>query len=316
MNLSGLAQVLLSLALRPRRSRVRTSLINLVLRKLRDAFVVLFNDPLVTYDLDGLSIQLPLSHPLPLIRKQHPKYSKNIGRVAKLLAAKYSRLTMVDIGANVGDTVAIVRSAATFPILCIDGDPEFFSILQRNTHDLPDVYLKNSIVGDTNRHFVGRLESDFGTARVVSDPLSLAKVKTEKLSEILDSFPLFSEPKLIKIDTDGFDTIILRSEVDLLSKLRPVVFFEYDPFFFEQHNDDGFGIFSLMHSIGYRSAMFFINTGEYFVRADLSNKELLIELHHMCKKDFEHRYFDVCLFTDDDMDVSSKLRDVELALPS
>jgi hypothetical protein len=41
-----------------------------------------------------------------------------------LTQAKYPNLTMIDVGANVGDSIAIVR--VDVPILCVEGEDHFF----------------------------------------------------------------------------------------------------------------------------------------------------------------------------------------------
>jgi hypothetical protein len=42
--------------------------------------------------------------------------------------------------------------------------------------------------------------------------------------------PILVNSKMLKIDTDGFDTLILKSAVDFLKRAKPIIFFEYDPF--------------------------------------------------------------------------------------
>lgn len=38
-----------------------------------------------------------------------------------MVQQKYPDLSLIDIGTNVGDTVAIVRQDAHYPILCVEG---------------------------------------------------------------------------------------------------------------------------------------------------------------------------------------------------
>ncbi len=70
-------------------------------------------DPAIRYTLDGTDLLLPLSHDLPMHRARYPRYSANLGDVAAAVAAARPEATMVDIGANIGDSVAI--AAAPFP---------------------------------------------------------------------------------------------------------------------------------------------------------------------------------------------------------
>jgi hypothetical protein len=45
---------------------------------------------------------------------------------------KFSFLAVVDVGANVGDTACIIKTAEEVPILCIEGDEYIFDFLQKN----------------------------------------------------------------------------------------------------------------------------------------------------------------------------------------
>ena len=310
-------QLLFDLMLRrANRASVPSKLINAFLRLTRRAAVWFLHDPCVTYRMDGSTLTIPLSHELPFIRAEHPHYSTNIGRIAAALKAKYSDLTMVDIGANVGDTAAIVRRLSFLPILCIDGDPYFFSLLQANAKNWNGVFLDNSYVGETTSGMVGRVEIAGGTGHLVPDRSASTVIQTRTLSMILAGFPDFHAPKLIKIDTDGFDTKIIKCEQLLLRELRPVVFFEYDPYFFGKNDDDGFSVFSSLKAAGYTSALFFENTGEFLIRADLHDARLLEELHHFYSGREGRRYCDICAFAAEDIDVLERVRQVELDFPA
>lgn len=205
------------------------------------------SDPLVRYRIGAIELLLPLSHELPIYRKDHPLYSVSIGRIAAQLGG-----AVVDIGANVGDTAAIVRNATDVPILCVEGDERFFALLERNAARFdPPIELERAFVRGPERAAIERAR---GTARLVSGE---GDVRTRTLAEILADHPAFAAPRLVKIDTDGFDVPIVLAELELLARLRPVLFFEYDP---------GLGaepvVFERLSEIGYRRAHVYANTGE------------------------------------------------------
>ena len=279
-----------------------------ILRLLEQPLVRLLNDPLVSYNLDGSDILLPLSHKLPFFRKCLPHYSTNVGRIASVLKVKYPDLALIDIGGNIGDTVAILRNRAYFPILCIDGDKYFFSILSENVKNWADVDLVNSFVGDTTGNFSGRIEILGGTGHLVEDQHSNQKLEIKKLSNILRENPRFANAKMIKVDTDGFDCKILKSELVLLEALKPVLFFEYDPYFFEKFKDDGFRIFHDLKAIGYKAALIFENTGEYLLHVNLDNDLLLEDIHQFYSWWGGKRYCDICVFHEEDLDVFRQAR--------
>lgn len=282
------------------------------LRFLRKTLIRVLHDPLICYELDGTILLLPLSHQLPFIRASHPKYSTNVARIAAIALSKYPDLSMIDIGANIGDTVAIVRHDAYFPIMCIDGDPTFFSILEKNAHAWPDVYLVQSFVGDINGATPTRIIAERGTARLITD--SSNSTRTETLTNILSAHPTFTPPRLIKIDTDGFDLKIVTHELSLIGKLRPIIFLEYDPFFFEQHQSDGLALFRKLSSIGYEAALIFDNTGEFLTYMNLGDDRLREDIHHFYTGRSGRRYCDIAFFHAQDTDICMQVRLRELSL--
>jgi len=269
-------------------------------------------DNLVKYVLDDTQILIPLSHDLPTIRQSYPEYSKNIGRVSACLQVKYPEMTLIDIGANVGDTVAILRNLNCFPILCIDGDINFYSILKENTKNLKDVDCVNSFVGNESKIIIGNINVKGGTGHLLENSNSDQSFEINKLSSIIKLKPAFKSPRIIKIDTDGYDCLIIKSEIELLSQLKSVLFFEYDPFFFSQNNDDGFEVFNALKKIGYRMALIFENTGEYLIHIDLDNDMLLEDIHGFYSGWKSKKYCDICVFHKQDMDVFSSVRTNEI----
>jgi hypothetical protein len=82
-------------------------------------------EPRSSIRLRQFMLSLPLSHELPICLSQgfaSPRFE-----LVALTQAKYPNLTMIDVGANVGDFIAIVRWHVDAPILCVEGEDHFFS---------------------------------------------------------------------------------------------------------------------------------------------------------------------------------------------
>lgn len=286
-----------------------------ILRRIR-RWLSRLENPLVTFELDGTEILIPLAHALPDYRKRFPHYSQNVARMAGYVKAKYSELTLVDIGANIGDSVVIIRNVIHCPILCIEGDARFFEFLEMNTAQFRDVYLEHSFVGTLTGIIRATIDSQKGTGHLVltrDDVESFdEKVAVKTLSDILKSHPLFAEFTMLKIDTDGFDIAILRSELDLLRQRKPVIFFEYDPHFVDEHTPDGNRIFEELLSIGYKVAMVFENNGDYLCSVELTNQTLVEDIHEFYSGRASQRYCDICVFHTDDVDLWRMARQAEI----
>lgn len=240
------------------------------------AFLLRRGDPLVRYELGGVELELPLSHELPFYRKDHPLYAANVGAIAAEAGGP-----VVDIGANVGDTAAIVRAVTGVPILCIEGDDRFFPILARNAARLdPPVELEHAYV----RAPAGAtVERGRGTARLVAGEGEAVRTKT--LGRILEDHPRFAAPALVKIDTDGLDVPIILAELELLARLKPVLLFEYDP-----HLGADPVVFERLRKIGYRRARVYENTGELARVAELTD-----DIHSAYAGHGGARYADICV---------------------
>jgi len=105
---------------------------------------------LVKIRVGNFDILLYESHMLPRYMK-NPYYSTNLPRLGVFAKEKYNDLRMIDVGANMGDTVALVRSKSYFPIACIEGDGEFFEVLKTNMEHFKDVSIYSQIMGDEDR---------------------------------------------------------------------------------------------------------------------------------------------------------------------
>ena len=192
----------------------------------------------------------PLSHNFPLYKYLYPQYGENIKKITEILAKKYSNLTFIDIGANIGDTAALVKSATDIPILCIECDDKYLKYLRYNAKDLKKISIRKAFVGKNNAKVGGRLVRTGGTATISDDLNSF--VKSESLLSVLKSSKKYMDSKILKIDTDGYDTLIIKYSIEFISKKHPVIFFEYDPYFFSKFDRDGIKIFNVLEKQGYK----------------------------------------------------------------
>lgn len=236
--------------------------------------LVRLGDPTVRYRIGEVELELPLSHELPFYQHDHPRYDRQLGAIAATLGGP-----VVDVGANVGDSAAAIRAESEVPILCVEGDATFFALLERNARAIGGVELERALVEGPAR---GRIRGGAGTARVVEGGDALP---SKPLAQILDEHRAFARPALIKLDTDGMDIPILLANLPLLAELRPVLFFEYDPYLGADPE-----IFERLREVGYATADWYENTGEH-----VATVELPVHLHEQYVGHGGARYADVCV---------------------
>jgi FkbM family methyltransferase len=274
--------------------------------------IVSVYDPLINYPIKGYNLKLPLSHALPLVLRYYPDYANNLARLAACIYAKYPDLKIIDVGANIGDSVFIIRNKVSCPILCIEGDPVFFKILQTNTADCEDVVIKQVFIGDNDAIANKELVIVSGTAHFTDS--SNTSTEFKKLSSILNDEPQFSQSKLLKIDTDGFDLAIIRGSVDFIKLAKPILFFEYDPFFLKNQKEDGISIFPLLQTLGYHSIVIYDNFGRYLISLPLTESNQIADMHGYLLNRLGDYYYDICAVHAEDLEIIQQLREIELSL--
>jgi FkbM family methyltransferase len=275
------------------------------IRRLR----LLISDPCVTFSLRAYNLRLPLSHELPFYRRDFADYASNLGRVSFYARQKYPDLTMIDVGANIGDSVAIVRSYGDIPVLCLEGEPGFFRLLKENTHNLPTVEIEQTFIGAPGDQ-IGSIDANGGNAQVLlGQTLSRASICT--LSEAVARHPRFATAKLLKIDAEGFDCRIIASDANLLKKTKPILFFEYYPKCAELIGQKAFPVFSTLSSLGYSMILIYQNLGRYFISLTLDQQDALQDLHHFISD--LGGYFDVVAFHEEDLEIAINIRAAEYA---
>jgi FkbM family methyltransferase len=264
----------------------------IIKRRLKQ-FVTKIYDPLIDLSIGKKKIKVNLSHQLPEILKKFPEYNLNIGRLTSYIEHSISGLTVIDIGANVGDTVAFIRNYSNAPILCIDGDEHFITILKQNTLKDNNVSICKAIVGKEDKTEKIKIKTEKGTGHIEA---SSTPIEIRTLDSILNQFPSFKSSKLLKTDTDGFDTWILRSCENYLRTIKPILFFEFDPHFIRSNHDDPFSFIDYLKGTGYKFLIFYTNIGDYLFGCSIDEKEIIDQLIHYYSGRRVEMFLDICAF--------------------
>ena len=265
-------------------------------------------------ELHGFTLDLPDDHALPQIRRQLPDYSENVGRLAAVLERKYPGRGFIDIGANIGDTAAIVRAYSRLPILCIEGSEIYYEILKENIRRLnSDVELECALVDSATIERPGYLSVESGTATFRANGNNGTTSRFARLDSILARHPRFQTSKILKIDTDGMDGRILEGALEWIAGARPVLFWEHDIGRDVAAGGPGLSIFDRLLELGYQTALVFDNTGEFIEKVSLEARQQLADLSdYLPGGDQFYGYCDVCAFHEEDQDLCVCLREIEL----
>jgi FkbM family methyltransferase len=176
---------------------------------------------LVTVRCGSYELTVPESHVLVTHRTVQPFRDLCVGIAAQHISRKYPVGTFVDVGANVGDTAAMMATHADNPLILVEPSDYFFDLLARNVAQLPNVRRLKKVLVANGGSIAGDFEHRSGTASFRADESGSVRTMTERLSRICDDTTCF-----IKLDTDGYDFLILRDSMDFLASQRPAILFE------------------------------------------------------------------------------------------
>lgn len=239
--------------------------------------------------------------------KYRPDANNLLGTLSVFVAKKYPGMNVIDVGANVGDTLAVIKTAIDIPIIAIEGDNTSYRFLEKNVKQFDNVTILKQFLGEKKQTVQVSIEKNGWNTTLIPTEGEGEKLNLLTLDELLDQQQLANRQiKVLKVDCEGFDTIILRGASDLIKQKHPVVFFEYNKTNMNAIQEDGLSTLLSLEKYGYQSVMFFDNYGRYMLTAPINNHELIKELHNYTEDGVSQvGYYDLCLFHEDDRDVAA-----------
>jgi len=252
--------------------------------KLKKFVRLIFNiDQIIV--LDTLKIILPPDHNLSLYNNLYPEYDKFLCKVVVNLPQNSS---VLDIGANVGDTVGrLIQSNNKLNYYCIEADNFFFDYLNLNVKNFKKIVSCKitSIKLLVGLDLQGELIGNNGTKSLLESKnnSNIKIIKSKKLDQIIIEYNI-KNISLIKCDTDGYDYNIIFSGISYIKKNTPDIFFEYH-YLNKSTQASYIEVINILFEIGYKKWTVISNYGE--VLFNRINKEDLINLINSDQKLFD-----------------------------
>ncbi|MES2446442.1 MAG: FkbM family methyltransferase [Bacteroidota bacterium] len=237
--------------------------------------------------------------------ERHKNYSRNFSKLVKQILIDDMDSLIIDIGANIGDTVALLRSEKVVnPILCIEGNPFYLNLFDQNIKNFDNVTLLRSFLSDKTEELNVQVFTNEGTAKIEKNNDGIL-IKMTTLDELINNNQI-ENIRILKVDTDGFDILILTGAKEVVEKNQPVIFFEYD----NDLNSSKTSCLSYLLSLrdkGYQNALFYDNLGNFLISLDLSQVELIRSLDKYINKDSAFQYYDVAVFHEKDKKLAENI---------
>ena len=175
--------------------------------------------------------------------------------IRALRAALRPRMTIVDVGANVG-YVTLLAAAAVGPeglVVSVEPHPANVRLLRANAarHDHGNVRVVEAAAWSR----AGELEltecaSNTGDHRIgaLAAERALRRVPAVRLDELLGDAARLD---VIKLDTQATEHVVLEGARELLERFSPLIFAEYWPQGIREHGDDPLAVLRGYRALGY-----------------------------------------------------------------
>lgn len=268
---------------------------------------------IVTTQVGRFSIQVPGASHLATFYLDHPDYTSQLKALAVILKKKYPGLSAIDIGANVGDTACIIKTAVDIPLLCIEGDDSTFALLQENVRQFQNVTAYKLFLGEKTGTMAATFEKAGWNTTIKPDESPNAQtIKILSLDDFMAAEKVAPGCKLMKIDTEGFDCSIIRGAAKFIRDTLPAITFEYNRDNMEALGEKGTGTLAMLRDLGYSQVAFHDCNGRFFTATTMSNEVLVRDLlGYADGKQGSIYYFDLTMFHRDDDDVALEFIDAE-----
>ena len=181
----------------------------------------------VDFDLHGYELTVPSGHVLLQLHSPggglfQPYREQGLAEVVTALERLGRRGIVVDIGANIGDTLALIARYSTLDVLCVEPSDYFLKYLRDN---VARHFADRAVVADcyVTAHEDEPARALFhwgGTAKPIDGPYS-EHGGVVSIGRLVDEA---GDVALVKIDTDGTDLALVGGSLDLPAPAFPIYF--------------------------------------------------------------------------------------------
>lgn len=212
--------------------------------------------------IHGREVEVTVGYAYPAFLRRWPNYNLPLVELVRCVATARGRpITVVDVGAAVGDTILLVAERCPGMVdmhHCIEGDRQFVRMLRQNLKGQRGVRIHDVLVSDVDGPIAELVRTHPGTASAqganVADAVTLDHLLTSAGGRPID---------VLKCDVDGLDGRVLAGARELLRSDQPAVIFEWHPLLYAKTGNDWRAPFDLLRSLGYATFLWFNKFGEF-----------------------------------------------------
>ena len=264
------------------------------------------------------TIEMPKITPLIEVYRNNPSFNGELTRIVSKIQFKYKYLSCMDIGANCGDTASLIKTCnEDIEIICIEGDSSTFEYLKNNCNQFSKIHIYNKYLGERDETIMVNVEKKGWNSTIVKGENGLTKLKIITLDHLINvnnSIDI-EKYKFLKIDTEGFDTIIVRGCTEYIKKAKPVIYLEYNRHNMTTIKENGLDTILALTKYGYDTILFFDDNGRFMVDLKLDNITTIQQLNrYINSTTAQLLYFNLCLVHAEDNDITKEIVNAEMLL--
>jgi FkbM family methyltransferase len=240
---------------------------------------------------------MPEKSSIPFEYAANPGYGSQIGRLARYLKSKINDYLAIDVGANVGDTLSLIRQAADVPVLCIEGDAECASLFRENSAAFDRVELVESFLSEAEGDEQVSIDKEGWNTTLNPDIGGHSRLlRFRTLDSITASRKL--PCALLKLDVEGYEWKILRGGEKLLAQDQPVICLEYNLRHSGFPSEDFVKGMTALRALGYNHGLIYDAQGIFLQTISLAEAwNGYLDLHHFLLHERSPiLYVDITLF--------------------
>lgn len=241
---------------------------NHILREKKSCNIITFTN--------GQRLFCDFAHKLPFYQKEFPLYDRQLTEICNYIQSYYNRtINIIDVGANVGDTVLNIGLRDAFYLL-FEGNEYYYKFIRPNLKRRYNYSLEKCYLADIKeKNNKQSVKTENGTAKIVNSTAEGERIRLTTLDEVIDSKYKDIHFDLLKIDTDGFDAKVIRGAAEIIQRDKLIIYFEWDRVLWGEQNEDAMSIFQTLQEWNYNSILLFDNYGNYFDRVKVSDRDVL-----------------------------------------
>lgn len=257
------------------------------------------HDPTCLLPIHGRLLKLPLSHALPAYLMANEHYDRLPGRISEYLHQTQGNVRCIDVGANIGDSIAAFYKNDKDTFLAIEPNPSSYKYLVANWSWNKNVKTINIICSSENTSESFAILEKNGTASILQAKNGATRTR-QQLDTIVNDFPEYNNSNILKIDTDGHDFEVIEGAEKLISGNQPAVLFECDAFANDNYIEDCLKVLKLFISSGYNFFLLYDNFGYLMGKYPLSDLSAIRSLLFF-QLTSPFYYFDILVMQDVDI---------------